>query len=200
MGAGQGLMVTAFNFLAHKESTVVEESPDNGYDKNGNKINSNGGDRTDYKYDDNGKVISSTNVSISTYQGGEVNSNIEGYGYRIRTIGTGGALYDPSFDIAVSQIGGGVVFKGGAYLYKGAKYLSKGKFMFEKVVFRSGGQTTFSIKWMNETKNFMFRFERHNINSPKIGYRTHINLDNFIKKTNAHIYLNPKFWKHTTFK
>ncbi|WP_249413528.1 RHS repeat-associated core domain-containing protein [Chryseobacterium indologenes] len=28
MGAGQGLMVTAFNFLAHKETTVVEDSDD----------------------------------------------------------------------------------------------------------------------------------------------------------------------------
>lgn len=72
--------------------------------------------------------------------------------------------------------------------------------MFEKLVYRAGGQTTFSIKWMNQAKTFMFRFERHNIPSPKIGYRTHINLNSLSKKTNAHIYLNPKYWKHTRLK
>lgn len=53
MGAGQGLIVTVFNFLAHKEGnneTVASDksSPDNGYDENGKKINNNGGNTTDY--------------------------------------------------------------------------------------------------------------------------------------------------------
>jgi hypothetical protein len=42
----------------------------------------------------------------------------------MRTIGSGGAIYDPSFDIAVTEIGGGALFKG---IGLGRRYLaSKG--------------------------------------------------------------------------
>ncbi|WP_172284395.1 hypothetical protein [Chryseobacterium sp. LAM-KRS1] len=62
--------------------------------------NKNNCDTTDYMYDDNGNAISSTSVKISTFQGGEVSSSVEGYGYRIRTIGIGGAIYEAGWDVA----------------------------------------------------------------------------------------------------
>jgi RHS repeat-associated protein len=55
-----------------------EDSPDNGYDENGNKINDNGGDTTDYLYRD-GKIISSTSVSYSSVAG---NGSLRGYGFK----------------------------------------------------------------------------------------------------------------------
>ncbi|OPC02111.1 hypothetical protein BAS10_18160 [Elizabethkingia meningoseptica] len=56
-----------------------------------------------------GNIISSTKVQVATMKG-EVTSRLEGYGFRFRTEGTGGALYDPSFHIAISEIGGGLAF------------------------------------------------------------------------------------------
>lgn len=53
------------NHAAHMDDV----QPDNGYDKNGKKINNNGGDTTDYRYDDSDKVISSTSVKIIRSQG-----------------------------------------------------------------------------------------------------------------------------------
>lgn len=151
MGAGQGLIVTAFNYLAHKETTVVEDSPDNGYDKNGNKINNNGGDKTDYKYDDNGNVISSTSVKITRSQGGELSSSFEGYGFRHYNQGTGGAMYDASWDVASMFIGAGEVKAGYNVLKMGvtkvlksevgirtvfgaSKYTLKSSVFFENVI------------------------------------------------------------------
>ncbi|KFF27909.1 RHS repeat protein [Chryseobacterium vrystaatense] len=101
--------------------------PDNGYDKNGKKINNNGGDTTDYRYDDNGNVISSTNVKISTFEAGEVSSNMEGYGYRMRTIGSGGALYDPSMDMFQLYVGAGELKAGYGLLKMGVTNLNKAK-------------------------------------------------------------------------
>lgn len=101
--------------------------PDNGYDKNGKKINNNGGDTTDYRYEDNGNVISSTNVKISTFEGGEVSSNMEGYGYRMRTIGSGGALYDPSMDMFQLYVGAGELKAGYGLLKMGVTNLNKAK-------------------------------------------------------------------------
>ena len=75
-----------------------------------------------------------------------------------------------------------------------------GKFIVEPFVYRPNGQSTFSIKWINQSKSFMFRLERHYINSPNIGYRTHINLDRMKKGINAHIYLNPKYWKFSSWR
>ncbi|KAF5274468.1 hypothetical protein FQR65_LT17005 [Abscondita terminalis] len=114
-GALIGGVVAGLNDAMHKDY-----GPDNGYDKNGKKINDNGGNTTDYMYDDNGNVMSSTSVKVTYSQGGEVNSSFEGYGFRHYTQGTGGSLYDPSFDIAASEIGGGLVIKG---LGIGGKYL-----------------------------------------------------------------------------
>lgn len=54
-------------FVAGLNHTIHSEDmqPHNGYDKNGKKINDNGGNTTDYMYDDNGKVISSTSVKTT---------------------------------------------------------------------------------------------------------------------------------------
>ncbi|MCL1666558.1 hypothetical protein M2T82_00630 [Elizabethkingia ursingii] len=60
------------------------------------------------------------------------------YGFRFRTEGTGGALYDPSFDMAVSEIGGGLAFKGlgiaGKYLYRNRGLISEGVFRAYSVI------------------------------------------------------------------
>ncbi|AZB18817.1 type IV secretion protein Rhs [Chryseobacterium indologenes] len=153
IGAGQGLIVTAFNYLAHKETTIIEDndSPYNGYDKNGKKINNNGGDTTDYMYDDNGNVISSTSVKITRTQGGELSSSFEGYGFRHYNQGTGGALYDASWDVASMFIGAGEVKAGYNVLKMGitkvlksevgirtvfgaSKYTLKSSVFFENVI------------------------------------------------------------------
>jgi|GEM_PF-6268054 len=123
-GAITGGFVAGFNHGMH----MGEMQPDNGYDKNGKKINNDGGDKTDYIYDDNGKVTSSTNVKISTFEGGEVSSNIEGYGYRIRGIAKGGGtLYDPSMDMFEMYVGGGQLKAGFSLMKMGVTNLSKAK-------------------------------------------------------------------------
>ncbi|MCT3833551.1 hypothetical protein HZP56_08365 [Elizabethkingia anophelis] len=120
-----GGIVAGLNHALHLEDT----QPDNGYDESGRKINNNGGDDVDYLYDQNGNIISSTKVKIMTMQG-EVTSKFEGYGFRFSTEGTGGVLYDPSFHIAISEIGGGLAFKGlgiaGKYLYRNRGLISEG--------------------------------------------------------------------------
>ncbi|ASW74898.1 RHS repeat-associated core domain-containing protein [Chryseobacterium piperi] len=176
-GAMNGFFIIAFNHLAHSE----DMQPDNGYDKNGKKINDNGGDTTDYLYDDQGKVIGSTSVKISNFQGGEVSSNMEGYGYRMRTSGTGGALYDPSFDMFTEYyLPGKIVGR----IWSGAKFIFSTKV---------GGQ--FSLGWLDKPTKFMIRFEKHSL--PKIGggrgYPIHFNIEK-MGKFNKHIFPNPKDW------
>ena len=94
-GAVIGGIVAGLNHAMHSG----DMEPDNGYDKNGKKINDNGGNTTDYRYDDNGNIVSSTSVKITFSQGGEVSSSFEGYGFRHYSQGTGGAMMDPSLDI-----------------------------------------------------------------------------------------------------
>jgi hypothetical protein len=141
----------------HAEKTAVEDSPDNGYDKNGKKINNNGGDTTDYLYDEKGKIIGSTSVKISTFQGGEVSSNMEGYGYRMRTIGSGGTLYDPSFDIMKNYVGGAVA---GKALGVGLGYLSTSN----KV-----GQLAFNSKYIGGSSKLFGRGYLGSFNGAKNG-------------------------------
>jgi len=52
---------------------------DNGYDEKGNKINNNGGDTTDYKYNSNGEIVGSTAV-LETGNGSRTLAR--GYGYK----------------------------------------------------------------------------------------------------------------------
>ncbi|MGM5631394.1 hypothetical protein O2K51_10870 [Apibacter raozihei] len=91
------------------------DSPDNGYEKDENggykQINNNGGDSMDYLYE-NGKVVESR-VPFQT--GGEVSKN-RTYGV-LANKGTGGSLYDPSWDMFQLYIGYGEI-KGGLALAK----------------------------------------------------------------------------------
>jgi RHS repeat-associated protein len=65
------------------------ESPDNGYDEKGKLINNNGGDKTDYKYNKEGKVISSTSVkSIGAVTS---SSPLRGYGFKGFAMASGSA-------------------------------------------------------------------------------------------------------------
>ena len=83
---GDGMDIANPDGYVKKRSTATasdaqeedEDSPDNGYDENGNKINDNGGDTTDYLYRD-GKIISSTSVSYRTVAG---NGSLRGYGFK----------------------------------------------------------------------------------------------------------------------
>lgn len=143
-GAVIGGIVAGLNHAMHRES------PDNGYDKNGKKINNNGGDTTDYMYDDNGNVISSTSVSVKHTKGGEVNFSFEGYGFRFYNQGTGGALYDPSFDIFTNYVGGRTSLK---VVGIGVRYLNKMTGGFKQWVrigssySVEGGFNTYGIRW-----------------------------------------------------
>jgi len=55
-GAATGLTVSLLNHVAHSDN-------DNGYDRDGNKINDKGGDKTDYLYE-NGEIVASTPVEL----------------------------------------------------------------------------------------------------------------------------------------
>ena len=70
-GAVTGLVVSGLNHAAH--------SDDNGYDKYGKQINNNGGDSTDYIYDDNGNEISFTSVKFGAIPG---SGSLRGYGFK----------------------------------------------------------------------------------------------------------------------
>ena len=152
--------------------------PDNGYDREGKKINDNGGDEIDYRYDDNGNIISSKEVNI--IRTGKFGQDLDTYGLRVYNIKTGG-LYDPSFDIFTNlYMLGKSLFR----LFKG------GKFIFNTKV---GGQ--FSIGWLDKPTKFMIRFEKHSL--PKTGggrgYPVHFNIERQ-GKFNKHIFPNPKDW------
>ncbi|WP_128331101.1 hypothetical protein [Apibacter sp. HY039] len=86
------------------------DSPDNGYEKDENggykQINNNGGDSMDYLYE-NGEVVE-TRVPFQT--GGEVSYN-RTYGVLANT-GTGGTLYDPSWDMFQIYAGFGEIKAG----------------------------------------------------------------------------------------
>ncbi|QOR73761.1 hypothetical protein IMZ16_09660 [Cruoricaptor ignavus] len=145
-GAVIGGIVAGLNHAMH-----LGDSPnDNGYDENGKKVSNKGGDRTDYLYDKNGNEIASTSVKVTFSQGGEVSSSFEGYGFRYYTQGTGGALYDPSFDIMSSFVGGVVT---GKALGFGVGYLNKVTGGLKQWVRTGssysikGGFKTYSTRW-----------------------------------------------------
>ncbi|MDY6024915.1 hypothetical protein [Bergeyella zoohelcum] len=90
--------------------------------KNGKKSNNKGGDTIDYLYNEDGQIISSTSVQEYYSQVPSGNS-MRGYGYKWKPISP--ALKDPSFDMFVGYVGGGVVGRGlgvvgkytGKYIY-----------------------------------------------------------------------------------
>ncbi|NLN34265.1 MAG: hypothetical protein GX159_11820 [Flavobacteriaceae bacterium] len=196
-GARQGLITSGLNHVAHKLA------PDNGYRPDGNggyeQVDTNGGDIIDYLYDENGNIVDRTLVYTMEYRTEIPNSSgTRTFGYKgipkYSSVPQGGhALIDPTGDIVYGYAGGGLALKG-------LGVLARGTLMIEKFVYRSGGQSTFAFKWMNQSKSFMFRLERHNILSPaNLGYRTHINLHNLTTGSNPHIFLNPRYWTYSSF-
>lgn len=69
-----------------------DASPDNGYDENGKQINNNGGDKTDYIYNKDGGVVSSTSVK---FKGAIPSSSpLRGYGFKGFAMASGGINED----------------------------------------------------------------------------------------------------------
>lgn len=119
-GAVTGLVISGLNHYAHM-------ADDNGYDKNGNKINSNGGDTTDYRYDDNGNIIESTSVkfigSISQGKFREL-GGFRGYGFRGLPMATG-AITDDSLNFTANLFAVGEIYAGAKLTIMGLTTVSK---------------------------------------------------------------------------
>jgi RHS repeat-associated protein len=92
------------NYIENKESSDGDD--DNGYDENGNEINKNGGDTTDYIYDKEGNVISSTSVKYV----GSISSNgeLRGYGFKGFRMASGSI---ESMELSSPFFPAGMVFK-----------------------------------------------------------------------------------------
>jgi RHS repeat-associated protein len=93
---------STFEAAVASHSEGGETSPDNGYDENGKQINNNGGDKTDYVYNKDGKVVSSTSVKFK----GSISSSspLRGYGFKGFAMASGGLNEDNT--IANFFIGG----------------------------------------------------------------------------------------------
>ncbi|MFB9109794.1 hypothetical protein [Flavobacterium gyeonganense] len=165
-GAVTGLVVSGLNHAAH--------SDDNGYDKNGNQVNNNGGDTTDYMYDDNGEIISSTSVTYRGVSQGEFGSNggkLRGYGFKGFKLSTGAIAEDNT--IFEMYAGGKVLGAGWSYLGEGLNTLktpffrATGNFIREYVpklganrylrigTSTSRGREVFRITWGNNSKHLL---------------------------------------------
>ena len=111
-----------------------EDSPDNGYDENGNKINDKGGDTTDYLYRD-GKIISSTSVSYRSVAG---NGSLRGYGFKGFRMASGAINEDNSIanffigGIIADFIVGNVVAKAGSIKIPIYRVYGEGASMYGK--------------------------------------------------------------------
>ena len=122
-GAEQGVIATAYNHAVHglyNKITQDSKSPYDGYrkDKNGNyiRVDSRGGDKIDYLYDEEGNIIASTPVSFTEIEVGPYRRT---YGQGTKYVSP--ALYDPSFDIFAWWASGEVL---GAAVVKVYRYLS----------------------------------------------------------------------------
>jgi len=118
-GAITGLVVSGLNHAMH--------SDDNGYDKNGKQINKNGGDTTDYRYDDKGKIIESTNVKfIGGISQGKFRElgGFRGYGFRGLPMATG-AITDDSLNFTSNLFAIGEIYRGGKLIYMGLTTIPK---------------------------------------------------------------------------
>jgi hypothetical protein len=175
-GALIGGVVAGLNHVAH----MGDDGPENGYDENGKKINNLGGDKTDYilrknPFGDGYQILDEIKVQHTSGLFKD-----EGYGYRQSFKLPSGALYDPSFDIAVNAVGGAAL----------NRFVSGAKFMFSTKV---GGQ--FSLGYLDKPTKFMIRFEKHSL--PKIGggrgYPVHFNIEK-MGFFNKHIFPNIKDW------
>lgn|GEM_PF-4377475 len=136
---------------------------DNGYDENGKQINNNGGDTTDYMYDKDGNVISSTSVEFKGASSqGEFRElgGFRGYGFKGFSMATGAIAEDNTifelwtgkkiFDGVASSFkflraSGGKI--NGFSISRGSGYGSKSRFDFHKLVNPSKKSNSFP-EWL----------------------------------------------------
>jgi hypothetical protein len=115
-GAVTGLVVSGLNHAMHS-------GDDNGYDTDGNKVNNKGGDETDYLYDDNGKIIKTTSVSL--YGPNEGGFNLDGTPAKLTMRGFGVKSYTATGacnqDNSIFEF-----YAGGKVIGAGLNYLGKG--------------------------------------------------------------------------
>ncbi|MFM9988352.1 RHS repeat-associated core domain-containing protein [Flavobacterium sp.] len=116
-GAVTGLVVSGLNHAMHQM-----DEPDNGYDKNGKQINNNGGDTTDYMYDDKGNIISSTSVQFK----GAIPSSgdLRGYGFKGFRMASG-AITDDSLNFTSNLFAVGEIYAGAKLTIMGLTTVSK---------------------------------------------------------------------------
>ncbi len=135
----------------YNKITQDSKSPYDGYrkDKNGNyiRVDSRGGDKIDYLYDEEGNIIASTPVSFTEIEVGPYRRT---YGQGTKYVSP--ALYDPSFDIfawwasgEVLGIGKGVTFLQEVFIKAtgGLKQWVR----FGRSFSKSGGFETKGIRW-----------------------------------------------------
>ncbi|TDS55233.1 hypothetical protein C8P70_1234 [Myroides indicus] len=108
----QGVITTGLNHLMHMAV------PDNGYDEYGNKINDNGGDVMDIKYDSDGGILDITDVEVRYWEKvGETSPlPLEEFGIRRFRMASGAINQDNTFF---------ELYAGGKILGSGLSYLSK---------------------------------------------------------------------------
>lgn len=179
-GAVTGGIVSGLNHGLHMGDD------DNGYDQNGNEVNKNGGNSTDYLYDGDGNVISSTSVQFRSISSGEFRNNrgkLEGYGFRGFKMANGGITEDNSI---FEWFAGWKVVEG---MFSGLKLVTS------PLIIRAGGESTFKIGILNPATKFMIRLEKHSLPLLKGGraYPTHINIEK-LGEYNYHFFVNPKNW------
>ena len=112
----------------------IDGDGDNGYDKNGNKINDNGGETTDTMYNDDGSVFSTTKVSESGSLYAE-----RGYGYKWNKLASGACSEDNTI---ANFFTGGAVAKGIGGVFStpviANKFIGIGSKLFGNSVVRQG--------------------------------------------------------------
>ncbi|WKS95307.1 phage tail tape measure protein [Riemerella columbina] len=140
-------IVAGLNHVLHDTNL-----PDNGYDEDGKKINNLGGDEIDYilrknPFGEGYQILDEIKVKhiYGSYGNGE------SYGYRLHHKLPSPALYDPSFSIISTYVGGAITVKGiGNYLTRttggikqwirtGNSYSHAGKFKTYSTRWGAGG-------------------------------------------------------------
>lgn len=154
-----------FNHAAHRMG-----DNDDGFDKKGNKVNNNGGDTTDYLYDDSGKIVETKKVNIIENSGSELTFRF----YGTKVVGQGGTLYDPSAEIFLNYAGGellqGLKFGvqgikwGGKLLEIGIKSRFFRKYIFNVSTTNQGG------KVVSILNTFKYVGTRGSTFGDKLGY------------------------------
>ncbi|RTY85518.1 hypothetical protein [Flavobacterium sp. RSP15] len=114
VAGGAGAALTGGNFWQGAATGLVVSGLNHGF-HNGKKINDNGGDTTDYNYDDDGNIIGSTSVEFKGAIAG--NSALRGYGFKGFRMANGAISEDNSF------VGG---YASGKVIGTGLNYLGKG--------------------------------------------------------------------------